>query len=86
MAKIIFSDEEIEMLKTACDTVLRNNGILRLKEIAAFVEKLGQLESDFSSLDAKLIQQLCDVSLKTTGVAALKNVITLLNKTVETNK
>jgi len=83
VAKIIFNEEEIETLKAACDAVLRNNGIMRLKEIAALIEKLTQQESDFSSSDMKLVQQLCDISLKTTGVAALKNVITLLNKTVE---
>lgn len=86
MSKIIFNEEELETLKAACDVILRNSGIAKLKEIAAFVEKLECQDNDFSFLDMKLIQQLCDISLKTSGVLVLKNVITLLNKTVETNK
>jgi len=86
MAKIIFNEEEIEMLKTACDTILKNSGIIRIKEIAALLEKLNQQENDYLSLEMKLIQQLCDTSLKTMGLIAIKNVISLLNKTIEINK
>lgn len=82
MIKLNFNDDEKEVLKIACDTHLRNNGIFRLKDLSSLMEKIEQKDIEYSSLDMRLIQQLCDIALKTSGLLVVSNVVVILRKLV----
>lgn len=81
MAKIIFSTEQVELLKSASDVLLRNSGITYLKDTAELVQKLEVQDADFIAKDIKLIQLVCDVALKASGIAQLKHVVAILTMT-----
>lgn len=81
--KTTFTSEEQELLKSACDIILKNSGIQQLKEISEISVKFEDAQAEYTEKERKFLQQFCDVILRNSGLTFLRVVVAILNKVAE---